>query len=68
MSDVGPTYKVPLLLTLPLNARKPDGMRQAMPSREDLLNAIGAGHGRLSAAYEVLLAHYYELVAEGAEV
>ena len=59
--EVGPTYNVPLLDSLPLNLGATTGMYQALPSRQDLQDAIAVGAaGRLTSGYEVLLNYYYE--------
>jgi hypothetical protein len=58
VSEVGPVYNVPLIDTLPLNGGV---MRQAMPSRSDLLRAIRSDM-RLAAGYEVLLAKHHDMV------
>ena len=54
----GPTYGVALIESLPLKG----GFTQAMPSRGDLVRAVESGHERLADAYEVLLAHYHDLM------
>jgi xanthine dehydrogenase iron-sulfur cluster and FAD-binding subunit A len=63
-SLVGPVYgTVPLIHSLPLSL----GMRQAMPSRDDLEKAL-TRHSRLCAGYEVLLAAFHELVKSTADL
>jgi len=58
MIEVGPIYNVPLIGTLPLNGGV---MRQAMPSRHDLVRA-SRGDMRVAAGYEVLLAKHHQMV------
>ena len=59
----GPIYNVPLIESLPFSTSRPDGMRQAMPNRDDLKRAHKVS-GRAAAGYEVLLAHYHGQVQE----
>ena len=56
-SNVGPMYGVELIDSLPFDSGP---MRQAMPSRDDLMQVFGI-NGRVVAGYEVLLAHYQRL-------
>ena len=53
---VGPIYGVELLDSLPLDG----GMRQALPSAEDLVQVRNVSE-RTVAGYEVLLEHYQRL-------
>ncbi len=58
-NGLGPIYSVPLIDTLPFNPDKPDGLRQQMPSPEDLNGIKDYRQGaRVCAAYEVLLHHW----------
>lgn len=57
-NETGPVYGVPLIDTLPLGT---GGMLQQMPSRHDL-EECQKRHQRVVAGYEVLLAHYLELL------
>lgn len=64
----GPMYdEVELLDVLPMRPSQPDGMKQQLPSREDL-RAIIQRHPRIVAGYEVLLAHYLRLRAAAVDV
>ena len=56
--DSGPVYGVRLIDTLPLGS---GAMLQAMPSRQDLIDARSMSE-RTVAGYEVLLSHYRELL------
>ena len=63
MADETPLYGVKMLTeSLPLNESV--GMRQALPSRDDLDAALDEDHERLVAGYEVLLAHYQDAIAD----
>lgn len=60
--EIGPTYGIPLISTLPLGS---GNMKQAMPSRSDLKGVIEYRQGqRVVAGYEVLLGHYTEAADE----
>lgn len=58
MSEVGPIYNVPLIDSLPIGTGM---MKQAMPSRQDLLQVQQLSE-RTVAGYEVLLSHYSETI------
>jgi len=55
--ETGPIYDIPLIKSMPLSG---GSMRQAMPSRDDL-KEVTKRNSRVSAGYEVLLAHYLNL-------
>lgn len=57
--EKGPIYSVPLIEALPLNG----GMMQAMPTFKDL-EKVQRVSGRMVAGFEVLLCHYFELLAK----
>jgi hypothetical protein len=59
MAETGPIYGVELIDDLPLGTGM---MRQAMPSRDDLERVMERNQ-RTVAGYEVLLAHYKELLS-----
>ena len=64
--EIGPIYAVELIDDLPLGYDRPNGMRQAMPSRADLDGVRNCGcSGRVVAGYEVLLSHWR---AQGVEI
>ncbi|WP_455387591.1 hypothetical protein [Petrachloros mirabilis] len=56
---LGPIYGVRLESSLPFDPAKPEGMRQALPSHDDLkgIMAYGQGH-RVVAGYEVVLEYW----------
>lgn len=56
MTQLGPTYNVPLLESLPLGF---GGMIQKLPSRQDLED-VRTMSQRTAAGYEVLLKHYHK--------
>lgn len=57
----GPLYGVPLIDSLPLGT---GGMRQSMPTREDL-EQVREVNERVVAGYEVLLGHFLKLKEDG---
>lgn len=57
--ETGPIYGVPLIDSLPMG----ETMRQAMPSRSDLI-WCKMTHDKVAAGYEVLLAHYHRVCEE----
>lgn len=57
-NELGPVYGVPLIDTLPFGS---GGMKQQMPSRDDL-EFVRKRNARVAAGYEVLLAHYREAI------
>lgn len=58
-NELGPVYSVPLIDALPLNPDKPNGVRQQMPSHDDLEGIKNYRQGlRVCSAYEVLLHHW----------
>ena len=63
MAEIGPTYSVPLIDSLPLNCGADDGrgFRQAMPSRLDLRGVLSCKKtsDRVANGYEVLLNHWH---------
>lgn len=61
MSETGPIYGVPLIDCLPMDMD--NGMKQAMPSREDLVR-VRSVSDRTVAGYEVLLSHYRRAMEE----
>ncbi len=57
---IGPLYGVRLLMSLPLS-NPPGSMRQALPGRSELIKC-GRDFPRVAAGYEVVMAHYHEVV------
>lgn len=63
-AEKGPMYgRVMLIDSLPISPQNPNGMRQAMPTAEDL-QVIMQDHSRVVAGYEVLLQHYQHALKE----
>ena len=59
IQNLGPIYNVELISALPFNYRQEGGMKQAMPSRDDLKSIKDYRQGqRVVAGYEVLLNHW----------